>query len=184
MRKRFEWFDDKLIELINDRIKTDFLDKYMLKITNLGGLIFIGVLVILLVVFGNDRIRFIGVQAGMTLFISQTIVYTLKTLLSRERPYNILEHLNTFGITLKDYSFPSGHSSASFSVATTIALNIPKISILVLIIALVIGISRIYIGVHYPTDVAAGMILGIGSAFIVHMYLLEYVRSIVDILKI
>lgn len=182
--KLFKWFDDKLIELINNKIKTDFLDKFMVQFTNLGGLVFISLFVFSLVIFGNERIKFMGVQAAMTLFISQTITYILKSLLSRERPYNILEHLNTFGITLKDYSFPSGHSSASFSVATTIAFNIPKLSIVVLLIAFIIGVSRIYIGVHYPTDVAAGIILGISSALVVHVYLLDYVKSLVDIIKI
>ena len=184
MKKGFKWFDDKLIELINDKIKNDFLDKFMLKFTNLGGLIFITSFILALIVFGKGKIRFIGVQGAITLMISQTITYGLKTLLSRERPYNILKNLNTFGITLKDYSFPSGHTSASFSIATTIAFNIPKLSILVFAIALTIGISRIYLGVHYPTDVAAGIILGIGSALIVHLYLLNYVESIMDLIKI
>jgi len=58
---------------------------------------------------------------------------------------------------LKDYSFPSGHTSASFAIATTIAFNMPRLSIVAFILAFAIGISRIYLGVHYPTDVMAGM---------------------------
>ena len=184
MKKRFKWFDDKLIELINDRIKSDFLDRFMLKFTNLGGVIFTTCFILFLILFGDERIRSIGVQGAATLMISQIITYSLKSLLSRERPYNILKNLNTFGITLKDYSFPSGHTSASFSIATTIAFNIPRLSIIVLTIALVVGVSRVYLGVHYPTDVAAGIIIGIASALVVHIYLITYIKNLMEIIKI
>lgn len=178
--KFFKWFDDSLILLINSKIKTNFLDRFMVVYTNLGGLLFISAFVLISIIFGNETFRFIGVQAGLTLFISQTITYIAKSILSRERPYNILKHLNTFEINLKDYSFPSGHSSASFSLAMVIAFNIPKLSVLVLIMALLVGISRIYIGVHYPTDVAAGIFLGMASAFVVNFYLLNIVNSLVE----
>lgn len=184
MKKRFKWFDDKLIELINDRIKNDFLDRFMLRFTNLGGLIFTTCFILALIVFGRGKVRFIGVQGAVTLMISQTITYSLKSLLSRERPYNILKNLNTFGIILKDYSFPSGHTSASFSIATTIAFNMPKLSIIVLAIALTIGVSRVYLGVHYPTDVAAGIIIGVVCALVVHIYLATYIRNFMEIIKI
>ena len=184
MKKRFKWFDDKLIELINGRIKNDFLDKFMLKFTNLGGVIFTTCFILLLILFGKEKTRFIGMQGAATLMISQTITYSLKSLLSRERPYNMLKNLNTFGIVLKDYSFPSGHTSASFSIATTIAFNMPKLAILVLAIALTIGVSRVYLGVHYPTDVAAGIIIGVVSALLVHIYLLIYIENFIDFIKI
>lgn len=173
MKKGLKWFDAKLIKLINANIKSDFLDRFMLRFTNLGGVLSTTVFVLILLFFGNREGKIIGIQGTITLVISQTITYGLKSLLSRERPYNILKGLNTFDIILKDYSFPSGHTSASFAIATTVALNIPKLSIVVFIIALIIGVSRIYLGVHYPTDVVAGMILGIGSAIVTHIYLVD-----------
>ena len=184
MKKGFKWFDDKLIEILNNKIKNDFLDRFMFKFTNLGGGIFTTCFTLVLILFGKGKARCIGVQMATTLIISQGITYSLKALLHRERPDNILKNLNTFGITLKDYSFPSGHSSASFSIATTIAFNMPKLSILVFAIALTIGISRIYLGVHYPTDVGAGMILGMLSALVVHVYLLNYIKNFMDFIKI
>jgi undecaprenyl-diphosphatase len=184
MKKGFKWFDDKLIEILNDKIKNDFLDKFMLRFTSLGGGIFTILFTLSLILFGNEKIRFIGIQIAVTLIISQGIAYSLKAILSRERPYNILKNLNTFGITLKDYSFPSGHSSASFSIATTLALNMPKLSLLIFAVALIIGISRIYLGVHYPTDVAAGIILGIISAIVVHFHLIGYVDNFIDFINI
>lgn len=185
MRKRLKWFDDRLIRLININIKNRFLDKFMIKFTNLGGVLSINFFILTLLFFGNDTAKIIGLEGAIALTISQSITYGLKSLLSRERPYKILENLNTFDIILKDYSFPSGHSSASFTIATIIAMTIPRISVIVFPIALIIGISRIYLGVHYPTDVAAGIVLGIISSIITHLYiadhLLGYFMKYIDI---
>ncbi|MCF6464795.1 phosphatase PAP2 family protein [Clostridium sp. Cult2] len=184
MKKGLKWFDEKLIKAINENIKSDFLDRFMPKITNIGGVVFTTLFILALLIFGKGKARTIGIQGSVTLAISQSITYGLKSLLSRERPYNMLKNLNTFGIILKDYSFPSGHTSASFSVATTIVLNIPKLTFVVFAIALLIGVSRIYLGVHYPTDVVAGIILGVGSAIVVHMYLINYIKNLINIFQI
>lgn len=178
MKNKFERFDDKFIELINRRMRNKYFDYIMLKITNLGGALFSSLILFILLLFGSRRYKLIGVEMFFALTISQIIVHSLKRILSRERPYKILEQLNTFGINLKDYSFPSGHSAASFSIATTLALNVPKLSALVFIIAIIIGISRIYLGVHYPTDVAAGIVIGFSISLILHLFFLETIYDL------
>ena len=180
MKNKLKRFDDFLINLINIKMSHKYLDAIMFKATNLGGAIFSSLLVVVLILIGSSHIKLVGFEILGTLIISQIIVHTLKILLSRERPYNIIEHLNTFGIDLKDYSFPSGHTTASFSIATTIALNIPRLSILVFTIAIIIGISRIYLGVHYPTDVAAGILVGCFTSIVVHFHLLELIYNIAE----
>ena len=184
MKNILKSFDDYLIKLINDRIKNNFLDKFMYRVTDLGGAIFSTIFSFVLVLFGNDSIRLIGLEALTVLGLSQIVVQGLKLVLSRERPYTIIEQLHTFGINLKDYSFPSGHTTASFSIATVLALNIPGIILLTYFIAMIIGVSRIYLGVHYPTDVVAGIILGIGSSIIVHTYLLQYIEEYAVLLRL
>ena len=109
---------------------------------------------------------------------SQAIVQILKRGFGRERPYKMVENINTFKIELKDYSFPSGHTTASFCMAATLSLNMPKLSIFLYILAMIIGISRIYLAVHYPTDVLVGIILGVASSMIVHFFLLDYLMNI------
>ncbi len=178
MKNKFKQFDDFFIGLINGKMKNKYFDTFMYKVTDLGGAIFSSLFALVLLLFGNRRIKIMGVEALVILFISQIIVQSLKKMLGRERPYTIIEKLNTFGIDLSDYSFPSGHTTASFSIATTLALNIPALTYVVFIIATIIGISRIYLGVHYPTDVAAGIFLGVGTAILVHYYLIHLVEKI------
>lgn len=182
MKKGLKKFDDYFIELINNKMKTRHLDGFMYKITNIGGVLFTSLIVVLFIIFGRNFNEYLGFEMLVAMIISQSIVYSLKAILSRERPYKILEHLNTFGIEMKDYSFPSGHSASSFSIATTIALNNPKLSIYVFTLAMIVGISRIYLGVHYPTDVAVGIFLGVGISLVVHLYLLDHIRVLVELI--
>lgn len=177
-------FDTHFIHLINTRIKNKYLDRIMIRVTDLGGAVFTTIFAMALVVFGSRQIKLMGLEAIVALSFGQIFVQSLKKLFSRERPYKILEQLHTFGIDLSDYSFPSGHTTASFSLATTIALNMPRFTILVFFMAIIIGMSRIYLGVHYPTDVAAGIILGITASVTVHMHFLPLVGRLGSIIGI
>lgn len=181
MKNRFKKFDDTFLDLINKRMQTRYLDVFMFRVTDIGGAIFSSLILLMFFIFGNNNIRLIGFEAFVALAISQVIAHLLKRILSRERPYKIIEQLNTYGIDLKDYSFPSGHTTASFSIATTIAINIPRLSLLVFFLAMVVGISRIYLGVHYPTDVAVGLVLGFVVALFVHFYLLNMVCGLAEV---
>lgn len=178
MRKIFNRFDDFFIILINVKMKNKFFDYFMYRVTNLGGAIFTSILSLMIIVFGSHKIRFMGIEAIVALTISQAIVQILKRGFGRERPYKMVENINTFRIELKDYSFPSGHTTASFCMAATLSLNMPKLSIVLYILASIIGISRIYLAVHYPTDVVVGIILGVSSSMLVHFFLLDYVMNI------
>lgn len=174
----FEGFDNFFIKIINGKMKNRFFDYFMYRITDLGGAIFTSIFSIVIVIFGNKAIRTMGVEAIIALGFSQTIVQMLKRGFGRERPYKMLKNLNTFKIELKDYSFPSGHTTASFCLAATLALNIPKFAIVFYLMASLIGLSRIYLAVHYPTDVLVGIVIGVGSTFIIHLFFLDYVINI------
>ncbi len=182
MENLFVKIDKKFFPIFNKRIKNKFFDWFLPKYTYLGGLVFVITFTIFLIVFGNDSIRNIGMQLGFALLISQGITYSLKAILKRERPYNVLEEINTYGLELRDYSFPSGHSSSSFTIASIIFLNNPIIGIFALIYAIFIAISRIYLGVHYPTDVIAGIGIGLLSSIFVYNFLLSFIDKIINII--
>ena len=102
------------------------------------------------------------VQVGLTLFLAALIGYSLKNLIQRERPfhaYPTVEKLTLGGSP----SFPSGHALEAFAVATSIALIVRRreIQISVFVWACLVGYSRMALGVHYPSDVLGGMLIGI-----------------------
>ncbi|CDZ75140.1 membrane-associated phospholipid phosphatase [Peptoniphilus sp. ING2-D1G] len=180
MKNPFKSFDDFLINLINKKMSNKLFDFLFYHITNLGGVISLTLLILLLLFF-EGKLRVFGIELIVALAVTTAIVQILKRTFTRNRPYWILENLNTYGIDLSDYSFPSGHSAASFSVATVIALNYQKITLLIIFVALLIAISRIYLAVHYPTDVVAGVLIGTLCSLIVHYKVfpafLEYIKD-------
>ena len=87
----------------------------------------------------------------------------LKPLVARTRPYDLLGY-EILVRRLGDYSFPSGHTSASFAAATAIYAIDRRWGAAAYVLAALIGFSRLYLGVHFPTDVLAGAVVGILAA--------------------
>ncbi len=97
--------------------------------------------------------------------IQSAILYGLKFFVGRERPLLLLDMPSKISMgpgEILDPSFPSGHTLYAFMMATLLAHWFPRYKIVFLIIAGMIGWTRIYLGLHYPTDVIAGGILGYG----------------------
>lgn len=101
--------------------------------------------------------------------VAATIVetYALKYIVKRSRPYITYPDINALD-TEGSPSFPSGHTSAAFGLATSLSLHYPKWYVVVpsFTWAGLTGYSRMYLGVHYPTDVLAGAALGVGTAWL------------------
>ena len=166
-----EHFDLPILEWIAANLYCPFLDAVMPVITLLGdaGIFWIAIAVLLLFI---PKYRKIGLSMGAALLIGVLLCnVTLKPLVQRIRPYDYqLEH---FGKTISllipaqhDFSFPSGHTIASFEAATVLLIHNRKMGIPAMILAVLIAFSRMYLYVHYSTDVLASVVLGIGIAFL------------------
>ncbi|SMO49114.1 undecaprenyl-diphosphatase [Melghirimyces algeriensis] len=152
--------DHRWVYYVNQQWKCRWMDWLMLRITHLGGagitLTFLG----LWMLFVPSPARYWAVEGLMSLIFSHAAVRLGKHYWHRLRPYLQLSELRTFPDSLQDYSFPSGHTTAAFSIVVVWILHEPWLSCILLPPALLVGLSRIYLGLHYPTDVAVGAWLG------------------------
>ena len=91
----------------------------------------------------------------------------LKNIVARTRPYDVNTTVELLVEKLRDYSFPSGHTAASFASVTALYLaGERRLWIIALVISCLIAVSRLYLYVHYPTDVLGGIIFGCLSGWI------------------
>jgi undecaprenyl-diphosphatase len=100
---------------------------------------------------------------GTTYLVQQLI----KPVFRRKRPHFGHEELRVVGVRTTDASFPSGHSASSFAAATATASFYPQAAPLVFALAMGVGISRVHLGHHFPSDVVAGGVLGIVTGSVI-----------------
>ena len=148
-------------------LHTPFLDKIMVFITRLGdsGIIWIVLSIVLLLLPKTRKSGVVMVAALVVDVLLCNIV--LKNLVARTRPYDVNTGVHLLVAKLHDYSFPSGHTAASFASVTALYLaGEKKIWKFALVLACLIAISRLYLYVHYPTDVLGGILFGVISGYL------------------
>lgn len=150
-----------LLLWVQEHLRTDWLNPIIIAITSLGnaGIFWILLTLALLI---PKKTRRVGILCAMALLGSVIINnLILKNVIARIRPYEVIEGLKIIVKAPMDTSFPSGHSAASFAAGVVLLRNLPKkAGIPLFVLAWLIALSRLYVGVHYPTDVAAGIISG------------------------
>ena len=148
-------------------LHTPVLDKFMTSVTKLGnaGIFWIILTVLFLLI---PKMRKTGVVMAAALIIDLLLCNVLlKNLVARTRPYDVNIGIQLLVAKLRDYSFPSGHTAASFASVTALYLSGERrIWIIALVISCLIAVSRLYLYVHYPTDVLGGIIFGCLSGWI------------------
>ena len=157
-------FDLPILDWIQTNMRSGFMDFIMPWITLLGdaGIFWMICAAVLALTKKYRKVGF-GMAVAMALGLLVCNV-TLKPLVARIRPYDFQE---TLGVTVNlliekqhDFSFPSGHTIASFEACTVMMLGSRKLGIPATLLAILIAFSRLYLYVHYPTDVIASVILG------------------------
>ena len=115
----------------------------------------------------DDDLLKSALYVGVTIGVNAAMTYSLKQAINRPRPYVTYPDLLTPYKNEVSPSFPSGHTSIAFATATALTLKYPKWYVIVpsYVWACSVGYSRMNLGVHYPSDVLAGALLGAGSAY-------------------
>ncbi|NTW34473.1 MAG: phosphatase PAP2 family protein [Bacteroidetes bacterium] len=108
-----------------------------------------------------------GYVTGASVILAASITTTLKYVINRKRPYLSYPEIDKQAKEGSP-SFPSGHTTVAFAAATSLSLNFPKAYVIVpaYIWAGSVAYSRMHLGVHYPSDVLAGIVIGVGSSFL------------------
>ena len=164
-------FDLPILRWIAENLHTPFGDAVMPAITFLGdgGWIWILMALVLLCI---PKYRKAGLRMAAALLMGVVVCnLLLKPLVGRMRPFDY--ELQCFGTVVPllieaptDFSFPSGHTIASFEAATVLLLHDKRLGIPATVLAIMIAFSRLYLYVHYPTDVLASIVLGIAIAYL------------------
>ena len=149
-----------ILDMIQN-LRTPIGDVVVPLITRLGdaGIIWIILTVLLLIIPKTRKTGVIMLAALLADVLLCNVV--IKNLVARTRPYEVVDGLKLLIEKQSDYSFPSGHTGSSFASAIVLWKELPgKYGVMALIVAVLIAYSRLYVGVHYPSDVLAGVVIG------------------------
>ncbi len=137
---------------LNRKFHNRIMTTVMKSLTQLGSTIAAIVISLYLLLYDRQW----GIVLVINLLSSQFIIHLLKRIVNRPRPYKTLDWAIAINPPKCRYSLPSGHSGSALSVALVVSTLFPALKIALVCIALFVGISRVYLGVHYPTDVTLG----------------------------
>ena len=147
-------------------LRCGFLDAVVPWVTSLGdkGLIWIALTAVLLVI---PRTRRIGVAVAVSLILELLLCNVLlKPLIARPRPFDVAGFDGLLVAPPGDFSFPSGHTGASFACAAALFFSGSRLWVPTLALAVVMGFTRLYLYVHSPIDVLAGALLGVATGWV------------------
>lgn len=154
-------FELTILNWIQEYIRNDWLDSLMPVITALGngGWFWIAGTLLLLIF---PKTRKVGIIVALSLILEALCCNVLlKPLVSRTRPFDVNTNIQLLIAAPSDYSFPSGHTGISFAAAAALYFAGNRLWKPAGILAVLIAVSRLYLYVHYPTDVLAGALIGI-----------------------
>ena len=156
-----------------EKIRCPFLDVFFSVFTALGEEFVIAAIIAVVYICFSKRI---GEQALVTVMTASCVTTGIKSAVRRLRPFvnGTVDKVNVDNIVVStadldpDMSFPSGHATATSSFFTTLAIRIRKPLAIALsaLFVLLVMLSRLYLGVHYPTDVLTGLAIGVACAFL------------------
>ena len=174
-------FDTSAIEFVHSLHNNfNYLDYFFSLVTNMGEALFLGAVIIAFLIFKKTRLCGINMAIGcFAAFIITAVI--LKPLIARERPFFNIQYYDYWVAVGKhietSFSCPSSHATLSFAVYFPMFLYFNKLySFLALVIALIISFSRVYLMVHYASDVIFGAFIGLIVSSVVYIIINKNIR--------
>lgn len=159
--------DNTILLLIQNHLHVSFLNGFFIFYTQLGNLGILWIVLSLLLLL-RPKTRRAGLLALLSMLVGLLCTNViLKNLVARPRPWLVVEGLAPLMTPPDPNSFPSGHTCAAFASAGAWWRTFPRLRfrLLAVTLAVLMGYSRLYVGLHFPTDVLAGAIVGLFSSF-------------------
>lgn len=171
--------DVNILYYVQDNLRDETLNGIVRVFTSLGNYGLIWIIFTLVLLICSDT-RKTGIMCAAALILDLIICNgILKNIVARTRPYDAYENIRCLVSPQPDYSFPSGHTASSFA-AVVPALrnkNIRPVGVAALVVAILMALSRIYVCVHYPSDVIAGVAVGILCGLISCRVMQKYTKK-------
>ncbi len=157
--------DTSILLWVRESLRSSFMDMIMRAVSNpVYGVVPLAVLVVLLLSCGNARARILALAALLALLLTdQTASSLIKPIVHRTRPCFALPGLPALVAQAHSPSFPSSHAANNAAVATVALAFLGRRFAWLVLVPAVVGVSRVYLGVHYPGDVLAGWALGVAT---------------------
>ena len=180
-----------IFNFFNHALQNPVLDGIMPILTHFGDFKFLLLIVIAVILYAQitrrETLKKVAIIALAALLFSDAIAFVLKHMVHEPRPIMSLDNVRLLVREDDLNSFPSGHTTSTVAVVTALILNMKELSkkhylildIALVIFAVLIGFSRMYVGVHYPGDVLAGAVIGLIGAFAIN----HFKNQIFDILE-
>ena len=183
------YVDKYLFYLLNKSFYFPLLDNFFVTLTDLNKIVFIKYLLIAFIFYilflGTKKSKFVLAILIVSIFISDQISSQfLKNIFMRLRPCNNLDDVRLLVSCGSGFSFPSSHATNAFTVSILLSAFYKNFRNHFIILAFLVGYSRIYVGVHYPFDVIFGFVIGFIISNLILIILKKFFKSTFDIVTV
>ena len=158
-------FDSGISEVISGG-RIEIIDFFMIFISSFWTWVIVGAFLSVIMIYEKKVNGMIKLWIGT--IASVGIADLIKLIFMRSRPFETLDITSL--VMVSGSSFPSGHAAGAFAAMFILGKEFPKLKVLWMILAALVGVSRIYLGLHYLSDVAVGALLGLSIGLLVEKY--------------